>query len=65
MAAVPDPVLLINENHLQSSEFGHNTFTCQAAQESLAALPGGFQAVRPAFGILGMTLLFSVVQATS
>jgi hypothetical protein len=31
MAAVPDPVLLINENHLQSSEFGLNTFTCQAA----------------------------------
>jgi len=59
MAVVPDPILLLHDTFLQSSEFGYNVGPRQAVEESLAACPDRFHAVHSGLSLPGMTLLYS------
>jgi hypothetical protein len=59
LAVVPDPVLLLHDTFLQSSESGYNIGPRQAVEESLAACLGRFQAVHSGLSLPGMSLLYS------
>jgi len=69
MAVVPDPLLLLHDTFLQSSESGYNIGPHRAVEETLTASPGRFRAVHSGLSLPGMTLLYSTVpsmgQATS
>lgn len=59
MAVVPDPILLLHDTFLQSSESGYNIGPRQAVEETLVACPGHFHAVHSGLSLPGMTLLYS------
>ncbi len=65
LAVIPDPVLLLHDTFLQSSESGYNIGPRQAVEESLAAHPGRFQAVHSGLSLPGMTLLYSTAPAAA
>ncbi|KEF41458.1 MAG: hypothetical protein ER33_11375 [Cyanobium sp. CACIAM 14] len=58
LAVVPDPVLLLHDTFLQSSDSGYNTGPRQAVEETLAAHPGRFQAVHLGLSLPGMSFLY-------
>jgi hypothetical protein len=65
LAVVPDPVLLLHDTFLQSSESGYNVGPRQAVEETLAANPGRFHAVHSGLGLPGMTLLYSTAPSAA
>lgn len=58
LAVVPDPVLLMHDTFLQSSESGYNVGPRQAVDESLAASPGRFHVVHSGLSLPGMSLMY-------
>ena len=59
LEAVPDPVLLMHDTFLQSSESGYNIGPRRAVEESLAVFQGRFNAVHSGLSLPGMSLLYS------
>ena len=65
LAVVPDPVLLLHDTFLQSSESGYNIGPRQAVEETLEADPGRFRAVHSGLSLPGMTLLYSATPSAA
>lgn len=59
LAVVPDPILLLHDTFLQSSESRYNVGPRQAVEETLAAGSGRFHAIHSGLSLPGMTLLYS------
>lgn len=64
-ASVPDPLLLLHDTFLQSSESGYNIGPRQAVKETIAAFPGRFHAVHSGLSLPGMTLVYPAAPAAA
>ena len=65
MENIPNPLLLLHDTFLQSSESGYNVGPRHALEETLAAKPGRLHAIHSGLSLPGMTLLYSLAQSVA
>ena len=64
LEVVPNPILLLHDTFLQSSESGYNVGPRIAIEETLTDQPGRFRCIHSGFSLPGMTLMYSTLPTT-
>ena len=65
LEVAPNPILLLHDTFLQSSESGYNIGTWTAIEETLADQPGRFRCIHSGLSLPGVTLMYSTLPTTA